>query len=203
MEISSSVDTVFQEIGSSVDADIPGIRFRCGYRYSRKSASAWTPIFQNSVPAWIPIFQREYRNPKGTEKTKIRSGGLPKNENPKIRKFWLRVRYIGFGFRFFKRWIYGFGLWFLGIGYGFRLSVLGLWIYDFGFRFLGFGYMGFFQFLGVGYIDFGFRFLGVGYIGSFGYWALDIWISAFGSWALNIWILAFGSWVWMYVNNFG
>ncbi|CAB5328835.1 unnamed protein product [Rhizophagus irregularis] len=85
-----------------------------------------------------------------------------------------------FGFQFFKRWIYGFGLWFLGIGYGFRLSVLGLWIYDFGFRFLGFGYMG-----------------------SFGYWALDIWISAFGSWALNIWILAFGSWVWMYVNNFG
>ncbi|CAB4444659.1 unnamed protein product [Rhizophagus irregularis] len=111
-EIGSSVDADIPEIGSNVDADIPGYRFQLGYRTPRLG----------SVPAWIPKSQR--------------FGWASEERKPKD-LFRLRIGYIGFGFQFFKRWIYGFGLWFLGIGYGFRLSVLGFGYMDFGFRFLG------------------------------------------------------------------
>ncbi|CAB4405646.1 unnamed protein product [Rhizophagus irregularis] len=47
--------------------------------------------------------------------------------------FRLRVRYIGFSFRFFKRWIYGFGLRFLGVEY--TGSAFGSWALDTGFDF--------------------------------------------------------------------
>ncbi|PKY55338.1 hypothetical protein RhiirA4_474705, partial [Rhizophagus irregularis] len=67
------------------------------------------------------------------------------------------------------RWIYRFGLRFLGVEY----TGFGFWLLDveyiicFDFRFLDFGYVGFdFRFLGFGYIGFDFR-LGFGYMGKF------------------------------------
>ncbi|PKY35529.1 hypothetical protein RhiirB3_456449 [Rhizophagus irregularis] len=96
----SSMDADIPEFGSSVDADIPGIWLQRGRRYS---IPAWIPIFQefgSNVDTDIPVkaisssldtetqdkdqFQRKYRNPKGTEKTKIRLSGLPKIEKPRF-----------------------------------------------------------------------------------------------------------------------
>ncbi|UZO11357.1 uncharacterized protein OCT59_002928 [Rhizophagus irregularis] len=74
------LDTVFQEISSGVDTNIPGNWFHCEYRFPgnqfqrgcryskeivfnvntdipRKSAPTWIPFPRKSVLEWIPIFQ--------------------------------------------------------------------------------------------------------------------------------------------------
>ncbi|CAB4422452.1 unnamed protein product [Rhizophagus irregularis] len=135
-EIGSNVNADIPGIRLQRGRRYSKIRFQRGRRYSRNSAPTWTPIFQNSVPTWIPIFQeigsnvdadipdkaigssldtetqdkdrfrRGYRNPKGTEKTKIRRVDFRRIDEP---------RFVSA-----SRWIYRF-----------RLSVLGLWMYRF------------------------------------------------------------------------
>ncbi|CAB4405680.1 unnamed protein product [Rhizophagus irregularis] len=221
---------IFQEIGSNVDADIPGISVPAWIPNpkDKKSAPTWTPIFQEfgsnvdadipgiSVLAWIPNPKGKSAptwipNPKGTKKTKIRSGGLPKNENPKSkdkdlfgwaseeqkskdkdsfgevssseeqRKIKIRLGCLGWDrtpnitkttqipYLSFISNVRGPG----GIPKNripkdSFLSVLGRWIYRFGLRFLGVEYIGFgFWLLDVEYIIcFDFR-LGFGYMGKF------------------------------------
>ncbi|UZO09983.1 uncharacterized protein OCT59_001583 [Rhizophagus irregularis] len=71
-------------------------------------------------------FRRRYRNPKGTEKNKIRLSGLPKIGKPRFMNqdsFRLRVRYIDFGFQFM-----GFGC----TEFGFRFLGLDIWNSAFG-----------------------------------------------------------------------
>ncbi|CAB4445334.1 unnamed protein product [Rhizophagus irregularis] len=140
------------------------------------------------------------------------SGGLPSSEERKKLRFvrWTskdRKTKIRFGFQFFKRWIYGFGLRFLGVEY--TGSAFGSWALDTDFfRFLG---VWIYRFrLSVGLWIYGFR------LSVLGFWIygfrllIGLWIygfrlsnSAFGSW---VWIYGFQLSVlglWMYVNNFG
>ncbi|CAB4419490.1 unnamed protein product [Rhizophagus irregularis] len=238
--------TLNSEIGSGVDTVSLGNRlqrgrrysknrFRRGYRYSRKSAPAWTPIFQEigssvdadilglSVPAWIPkpkiisalgwasevqkskdsfgtrvgfrsteiqrfvgsrVTSEEWKNGKN----QVSWEGLPSSEErkkikirsvdfriPKIRK---EPRFVDFRRIDEPRFVrLSVGLWI----YGFRFMDFGYMGFDFR---LGFGYMGFDFRLGFGYMGFDFR-LGFGYMGSTFGWTLDIWILTFGSWALD------------------
>ncbi|CAB4435606.1 unnamed protein product [Rhizophagus irregularis] len=161
-------------------------RFRRGYRYSRKSAPMWTPIFQEfgssvdtesqdkDIGSGVNTeFQRYGKNQDSFEwasedrKTKIRRVDFRRIDEP---------RFVSA-----SRWIYRIRLSVLGFGYmefGFRFLGLDIWVSTFGwaldiwisfgfdFWFLGFEYKDFgFRLLGVGYMGFVFRLLGVGYTG--------------------------------------
>ncbi|CAB4427151.1 unnamed protein product [Rhizophagus irregularis] len=161
---------IFQEIGSNVDADIPGIR---------------------DISSGVNTESQRFEWASEDRKTKIRRVDFRRIDEPRfvsasrwiyrIRLSVLGIRlsvlgfgYMGFDFRLGFRYMDFF--WFLGVGYiGFDFWFLGFEYKDFGFRLLGVGYMGFvFRLLGVGYTGFDFQFSGFRYVGfdfrlGFGY----------------------------------
>ncbi|CAB4434843.1 unnamed protein product [Rhizophagus irregularis] len=167
---------IFQEIGSNVDADIPGNRLQRGRRYSRDIGSG------------VNTESQRFEWASEDRKTKIRRVDFRRIDEPRfvsasrwiyrIRLSVLGFGYMEFGFRFLGLdiWVSTFG-WALDIwiSFGFDFWFLGFEYKDFGFRLLGVGYMGFvFRLLGVGYTGFDFQFSGFRYVGfdfrlGFGY----------------------------------
>ncbi|CAB4415683.1 unnamed protein product [Rhizophagus irregularis] len=126
------------------------------------------------------------------KKTKIHKfGGLPNSEDQK------RTKIRSVGFRVLKnneksRFVSGVsgGIPKNRIPKDSFLSVLGRWIYRFGLRFLGVEYtvsaFGYWT-LNILYVStFGSWTLDM-WVSTFGSWALDIWVLTFG-WALDIWV---------------
>ncbi|CAB4419616.1 unnamed protein product [Rhizophagus irregularis] len=174
---------IFQEIGSNVDADIPGNRLQRGRRYSRDIGSG-----VNTESQRYGKNQNSFEWASEDRKTKIRRVDFRRIDEPRfvsasrwiyrIRLSVLGFGYMEFGFRFLGLdiWVSTFG-WALDIwiSFGFDFWFLGFEYKDFGFRLLGVGYMGFvFRLLGVGYTGFDFQFSGFRYVGfdfrlGFGY----------------------------------